>query len=81
MFEGEYHAAGRDDTTYVLSVSGNELAGRTPDGSYTFSLVKVGPTTFIDPQDGEQAELVPTGDGRVQITTPNNIYFKRVAGR
>ncbi len=77
VFEGEYHPAGRDDTAYLLTVSGNELAGRTPDGSYTFTLIKIGPTTFVDPQDGEEAELVPTGDGKVQITTPNNIYFKR----
>lgn len=77
VYEGEYHAAGSDQVSYQLAVSGTELAGQTPDGSYTFTLVKIGPTTFIDPQDGERAELVPTDNGKVRITTPNNIYFKR----
>ena len=30
VFEGEYHAAGREDTTYVLSVAGNELGRPDP---------------------------------------------------
>ncbi len=73
---GTYGRVGGTDPSFMLAASGRQLLGQTPDGGFRFKLVKIGPTTYIDPDDGEEVEINRAPDGAVTIQTANNQYFK-----